>query len=211
MTARWPRSRSSLALVLAGGLLAVVTVSGRAASSSMDCRAAPAGSIDALICGSSLLSALDAEAARLEGLATGSGATSVERDQAGLPPRDRCLQAPAPERCALDWYLARIASLRAASAGARSDDDRGISRGPFAWQCDGGAGPIATVVVNSDPAFLVVGSPRGSLTMWGARSASGAKYDGPGGAMFWEHQGEAHFRERGDSPEVTCTPDRRSR
>ena len=100
--------------------------------------------------------------------------------------------------------------LRAVSEGARSDDDRGISRGPFAWQCDGGAGPMATVFVNSDPAFMVVASPRSSLTMWRARSASGAKYDGPGGALFWEHQGQARFREPGATAEVTCTPDRRN-
>ena len=173
MTARWPRSRSSLALVLAGGLLAVVTVSGRAASSSVDCRAAPAGSIDALICGSSLLSALDAEAARLEGLATGSGATSVERDQAGLPPRDRCLQAPAPERCALDWYLARIASLRAASEGARSTTYDpvllGVTVGAFRDLAEAHDGDVrAEVLGRIDTLWAGVaaaGDPTGSVTI----------------------------------------------
>lgn len=212
MTAPRPRSRSSRALVLAGGLLGILTASIRVADSGVDCRAAQAASIDALVCGSSLLSALDAETARLEGLASRSAAGPIaapgEGDQRGLPPRDMCLQAPAPERCALDWYLARIASLRAVSEAARSDDDRGISRGPVGWQCDGGAGPIATVFVNSDPAFLMVGSPRGSLTMWRARAASGAKYDGPDGALFWEHQGQARFHQPGATAEVTCAPDR---
>ena len=214
MIAQRPRSRSSRALVLAGGLLAILTASLRPADSDVDCRAGQAGSIDALVCGSSLLWALDRETDRLEALASRSAAGPIaapgEGDQRGLPPREMCRQAPAPERCALDWYLARIASLRAVSEAARSDDDRGISRGPFAWQCDGGAGPMATVFVNSDPAFMVVASPRSSLTMWRARSASGAKYDGPGGALFWEHQGQARFREPGATAEVTCTPDRRN-
>jgi Membrane-bound lysozyme-inhibitor of c-type lysozyme len=35
-------------------------------------------------------------------------------------------------------------------------------------------------------------------------SGSGAKYLGVGGESFWEHHGEALYRERNNSPEVRC-------
>ena len=209
MSGRRPRSGSSLALVLGGAILAVLAGLAHAAGPRVECRAPRAGSIDAVVCGSALLSALDAEAARLQALATGSaagsGATALESDQRDwLERRDRCAGGAAPERCALDAYLARIAALRATGDATRRDE-QGISRGPFAWQCDDGAGPLAAVFVNSDPAFLIVRRQNVALTMWRAVSASGARYQGPDDAMFWEHQGEVRFRERSGSTEATCT------
>jgi uncharacterized protein len=209
MSERRPSSRSNLAPVLAGSLLVIHAVSVHAAGPGVDGSTATPGSIEALLCGSSLLSTLDAEVARLYGLATrpatGVDAASIERDQRGwLARRDRCLQAAAPERGALDQYLARIAALRTASAAARSDDRHGISLGPFEWQCGSADGRLATVFVNSDPAFLFASGKSTSLTMWRAISGSGAKYQGPDDAMFWEHQGEATFRARGSAPEVRC-------
>jgi membrane-bound inhibitor of C-type lysozyme len=217
MTGRRPRSGSNL--VLAGSLLAVLAGFGHAAGPTVDCRSPRAGSIDPVICGSSLLSSLDAEATRLQALVTasasapaaGSSVAAVETDQRErLERRDQCVKGAAPERCALDEYLGRIAALRATSDATRGDE-QGISRGPFAWQCDDGAGPLAAVFVNSDPAFLIVRRQNVALTMWRAVSASGARYQGPDDAMFWEHQGEIRFRERAGSPEVTCTSDQRTR
>jgi uncharacterized protein len=217
MTGRRPRSRSSRALVVAGGLLASLAGPAGAAGPRVDCQGATPGSLDALVCGSSLLSALDAETARLQGLVTASATTSAagavppETDQQDwLERRERCTADAARERCALDAYLARIAALRATNDASRGDE-QGISRGPFGWQCDDGAGPLAAVFVNSDPAFLIVRRQTVALTMWRVVSASGARYQGPDGAMFWEHQGEVRFRERAGSPEVTCTSDRRTR
>ena len=218
MTGRRPRSGSSRGVVLAGGLLAVTGLA-HAAGPSVDCRSPRPGSIDQVVCGSSLLVALDAEATRLQSLvsasaaapAAGPSAAAVETDQRErLERRDQCVNGSAPERCALDEYLARIAALRATSDTTRADG-RGISLGPFAWQCHDGAGPLAAVFVNSDPAFLIVRRQNVALTMGRAVSASGARYQGPDGAMFWEHQGEVRFREREGSPEVTCTSDRRAR
>lgn len=219
MTGRRPRSGSSRGVVLAGGLLAVTAGLAHAAGPSVDCRSPRPGSIDQVVCGSSLLVALDAEATRLQSLvsasaaapAAGPSAAAVETDQRErLERRDQCVNGSAPERCALDEYLARIAALRATSDTTRADG-RGISLGPFAWQCHDGAGPLAAVFVNSDPAFLIVRRQNVALTMGRAVSASGARYQGPDGAMFWEHQGEVRFREREGSPEVTCTSDRRAR
>ena len=218
MTGRRPRSRSSRALVPAVGLLAILTGPGAAAEPRVDCRrATTSGSIEALICGSSLLSALDGETARLQGLVTASATTSAsgavapEAEQRDwLERRDRCMGGVAPERCALDAYLGRIAALRATNDTTRGEA-QGISHGPFGWQCDDGVGTLAAVFVNSDPAFLIVRRQNVALTMWRALSASGARYQGPDDAMFWEHQGEVRFRERASSPEVTCTSDRRTR
>jgi uncharacterized protein len=205
--------------VLAGGLLAIVAGAAGAAEPRVDCRATPRGSVEAMVCGSALLSALDAEAARLQWLVTasaatsaaGAGAAALESDQREwLDRRDRCPTSAAPERCTLDAYLARIAALRATNDATRGDE-QGISRGPFGWRCDDGAGPLAAVFVNSDPAFLIVRRQNVALTMWRAVSASGARYQGPDDAQFWEHQGEVRFRERAGSPEATCTSDRRDR
>jgi uncharacterized protein len=219
MTGRRPRSRSSRALALAGGLLAILTGPAGADASRVECGAALRGSIDALVCGSALLSSLDAEATRLQALVTASATTSPAGSGAAAPEteqrewierRDRCVAGAGPERCALDAYLARIAALRATSDTTRADE-RGISRGPFGWQCDDAAGPLAAVFVNSDPAFLIVRRQNVAVTMWRAVSASGARYQGPDDALFWEHQGEVTFRERAGAPEVTCTSDRRTR
>jgi uncharacterized protein len=219
MTGRRPRSRSSRGLVLAGGFLAILTGPAGAAASRVDCGAAARGSLDALICGSALLSSLDAEETRLQGLVTasattspaGSGDTAREAEQREwVERRDRCAAGAGPERCALDAYLARIAALRVTNDATRGDE-QGISRGPFGWQCNDGGGPLAAVFVNSDPAFLIVRRQNVALTMWRAVSASGARYQGPDDALFWEHQGEVKFRERAGSPEVTCTSDRRTR
>ena len=211
MSGRRPTSRNSFAAALAGVLLVILVGRVHAAN----CPAAASGSIDALVCGSSLLSALDAEVARLDGLASrsasGGADATIQTDQRDwLERRDRCTGGVAPERCALDAYLARIAALRATSDATRGDE-QGISRGPFGWRCDDGAGPLAAVFVNSDPAFLIVRRQHVALTMWRAVSASGARYQGPDDALFWEHQGEVRFRERAGSPEVTCTSDRRTR
>ena len=72
MTGRRPRSRSSRALALAGGLLAILTGPADADASRVECGAALRGPIDALVCGSALLSSLDAEATRLQALVTAS-------------------------------------------------------------------------------------------------------------------------------------------
>jgi uncharacterized protein len=211
MSERRPISRSSLAPALAASFLLVLAVGPHAAS----CPAVPPGSIDALVCGSSLLSALDAEVARLDELAVRSAAGGADAaiqtaHREWLERRDRCTGGVAPERCALDAYLGRVAALRATNDATRGDE-QGISRGPFGWQCDDGAGPLAAVFVNSDPALLIVRRENVALTMWRAVSASGARYQGPDDALFWEHQGEVRFRERASSPEVTCTSDRRTR
>src|SRR5262249_44345873 len=96
-----------------------------AAGPSFDCARVKAGSVEALICGSDLLSALDAEMARLYWLARSAyGGASLadlkKRQIKWLKIRNECLEAATSSVCLRDRYLGRIASLRRESALARS-------------------------------------------------------------------------------------------
>lgn len=197
-----------LAPALVGGLVLMLAAIAAAPGPGVSCAGARPRSIEALVCGSPLLAALDAEMARLYRLATGPrepvvamGARQTQRDW--IAERNRCLKTAARETCIRDQYLARIAGLRVASRAAR-DDDHGISLGPFAFRCEDTDGLLTVVFVNSDPAFASISHRGERQTLERARSGSGARYDGPGGGMFWEHHGEATYRDGAARPEVRC-------
>jgi uncharacterized protein len=204
MAPRLPR-----ALLATGGLVLALTGLATAAAPGVSCRTARPRSIEALVCGSPLLASLDAEMARLYRLAAGSEeplvaivAKQAQRDW--LTERNRCLRSAARETCVRDRYLARIAGLRVVSRAARGDDDHGISVGPFTFRCERTDGLLTVVFVNSDPALLSISLGGRRLTMQRAPSGSGARYEGSDHGMFWEHQGEATYRESAKAPEVRC-------
>jgi uncharacterized protein len=193
-------------LVLAGGVVLVAATLAAAAGPGVTCAGARPRSIEALVCGSPLLAALDAEMARLYRLATGPqepvvaiGAKQAQRDW--LLERNRCLKTATRETCVRDRYLARIAGLRAARA-----DDRGISRGPFAFRCENTDGLLTVIFVNSDPAFASISHRGQRQTLRRAPAASGARYEGADEHVFWEHQGEATYRTGAAGSEVRCVP-----
>jgi uncharacterized protein len=197
--------------VLAGGVVLVAATLAAAAGPGVTCAGARPRSIEALICGSPLLAALDAEMARLYRLATGPrepvvaiGAKQAQRDW--LPERKRCLKTASRETCVRDQYLARIAGLRVASRAAR-DDDHGISRGPFVFRCENTDGLLTVIFVNSDPAFASISHRGQRQTLRRAPAASGARYEGTDERVFWEHQGEATYRDGATAPEVRCVPE----
>ena len=199
------------AAALAGGVVLVVGALAAAAGPAATCAGARPRSIEALICGSPLLTALDAETTRVYRLATGPrepvvaiGAKRAQRDW--LLERTRCLKTATRETCVRDQYLARITGLRVASRAAR-EDDRGISRGPFAFRCESTDGLLTVIFVNSDPAFASVSHRGQRQTLQRAPAASGARYEGGDGRVFWEHQGEAIFRAGATAPEVRCVPE----
>jgi uncharacterized protein len=196
--------------VLAGGVvlalaaLAAAAVAGPVAS----CAGARPRSIEALVCGSPLLTALDAETARLYRLATGPrepvvaiGARQAQRDW--LRERNRCAKTATRETCVRDQYLARIAGLRVASRAAR-EDDGGISRGPFAFRCENTDGLLTVIFVNSEPAFASISHLGRRQTLRRALAASGARYEDADGRVLWEHQGEATYRTGAAAPEIRC-------
>jgi uncharacterized protein len=197
--------------VLAAGVVLVAATLWAASGPGVTCRGARPRSIEALICGSPLLAALDAEMARLYRLATGPrepvvaiGAKQAQRDWLGE--RNRCLRTAARETCVRDQYLARIAGLRVASRAAR-DDDQGISRGPFAFRCESTDGLLTVIFVNSDPAFASISHRGQRQTLRRAPAASGARYESADDRVFWEHPGEATYRAGASAPEVRCAPE----
>jgi uncharacterized protein len=197
--------------VLAGGVILVAATLAVAAGPGVTCAGARPGSIEALVCGSRLLAALDAEMARLYRLATGPrepavaiGVRQAQRDW--LRERSRCLKIASRETCVRDRYLARIAGLRVASRAAR-DDDHGISRGPFVFRCEDTDGLLTVVYVNSDPAFASISHRGQRQTLRRAPAASGARYEGAEERQLWEHQGEVTYRAGATAPEVRCVPE----
>jgi uncharacterized protein len=199
------------ALLATGGLILALAGLASAVEPGVSCTTARPRSIEALICGSPLLVSLDAETARLYRLATGPQekeplvaivAKQAQRDW--LAERHRCLKTAARETCVRDRYLARIAGLRVVSTAARGDDDHGISRGPFTFRCESIDGLLTVVFVNSDPALVSISQGGRRLTLERAPSGSGARYEGPDDRMFWEHQGEATYRDSATSPRARC-------
>jgi uncharacterized protein len=195
----------------AGGVVLVVATLAAAAGPVATCAGARPRSIEALICGSPLLTALEAETARLYRLATGPrepvvaiGAKQAQRDW--LLERNRCFKVATRETCVRDRHLARIAGLRVASRAAR-EDDRGISRGPFAFRCEHTDGLLTVIFVNSEPAFASISHRGQRQTLQRAPAASGARYEGADERAFWEHQGEATYRVGAAAPEVRCVPE----
>jgi len=198
-------SRFICMLVLLGGSPSAVT----AVEPNPDCAAAKPGSIERLLRGSRLLSRLDAELTRIYALATApksaAAAATIRTQQAAwLAGRSACIKSPTQTECTRDLYLARIATIRAQSRPARSDDNKGISLGPFAFRCDQLDATLDITYVNVDPGLAWVTVEDHAYPLVQQRSGSGARYEG-NGTLFWEHQGDARWRGTTSTPEVACS------
>ncbi|HEU5217377.1 MAG TPA: MliC family protein [Gemmatimonadales bacterium] len=174
-----------LAPAVVGGLALMLAALAAAPGSGVTCAGARPRSIEALVCASPLLAALDAETARLYRLATG--------------PREPVVAIGA-KQAQRDWLAERSRCLKSAAR----DDDRGISLGPFAFRCADTDGLLTVIFVNSDPAFASISHRGERQTLERAASGSGARYEGPDGRMLWEHHGEATYRDGAAGPEVRC-------
>ena len=160
------------------------------------------------MCRTPMLTRLDAELTRLYALATGpkagAPATAIRNQQAAwLSQREACVKSKTQLECVRDLYLARIASIRAASRSARAADPKGISLGPFAFRCEGLDATLNITYVNADPGLAWITIKDQSYALVQQRSGSGARYEG-NGTLFWEHQGEARWRGTTNIPEITC-------
>ncbi|MGQ0811664.1 MAG: MliC family protein [Nitrospiraceae bacterium] len=196
-------------LTLAGSLVAGLIGTVYAADPSFDCRQVKPSSIESVICGSPQLSSLDREMVRLYKLATGpaSGASVEEAKQehmVWLKEYNQCARIQAQELCMRNRYLKRIARLRLSSKAARGADDKGISIGPVVYQCEKTDGMVIATFVKADPPVAYVTRKDTWVTMERVPSGSGAKYQGDSAQSFWEHQGEALYREGDEVPEVKC-------
>lgn len=167
--------------------------------------------MDAALCADPSLAALDAERARLAGLAAGAleGAEALEfaqlqaRWRAG---RDRCAargEAAAP--CARTATVLRIHDLRARHPALREGE--GGSIGPIRFACaDGSALSVVFVTVGTGAASVQRGGA--GVVLPRVRSGSGGRYaltaaeGGP--AEFWTKGREAAYAPKGAASPVIC-------
>lgn len=142
----------------------------RAIMASFDCDRAR-GQAQELICGDSMLAAMDRELARLTSLA-GDPASQAEWVQQ----RDACAKADELRQCVMAAAMLKIHRVRQGSEAARAA--AGPSLGPVEFDCRGLPDPLQATFVQSDP---------GAVTLeWGGRSiaieqisaASSAYYEG---------------------------------
>ena len=108
-----------------------------AATPSFDCKKAD-GQVEQMVCKDATLARLDRETTRLYGLAldarslpTAQKKSLIAEQRGWIKGRNDCSKADDAHACTATAYLQRIYDLRHGYAGARTQDDRGISRGPF--------------------------------------------------------------------------------
>ncbi len=194
--------------MLCAAIAGTVAMSAAAADPPVDCKTAKLRSIERLMCRSPVLARLDTELTRLYTLATGpkagASAPDIRKQQSALlAERAACVKSKTQEDCVRDLYLARIAGVRTLSRQARSADNKGISLGPFPFQCEGVDAALNITYVNVVPGLAWVTIKDRSYPLVQQRSGSGARYEGDG-TLFWEHQGEARWRGTTNNPEVAC-------
>lgn len=190
---------------IGGGLIAALflyCLPALAASPSLACDQ-PDGGVPKLVCQDPRLAELDREVARLFQLAradqreTGSDPAALDAGERGwIEGRDACRKTDDVRACVVASYAERIAELRRSYAGARSQDDRGISLGPFVVRCDGLDAPLGATFVNGgeEPALAYLVGLEPALIVSQAPSGSGARYTGrygAGTATFWNKGREA--------------------
>ena len=151
-----------------------------AATPSFDCAKA-ATAVEKVVCDDGPLAALDVELARLHRLAaTGKGAEALRSSQAKWrDERNACATAADVAACTVRSYVERIYRVRKDFPRARTDDEKGVSHGPFAIRCAGFDPVISIGYAGTDPSWAwAEWSGKGHL-LGQAPSGSGAKYEGP--------------------------------
>lgn len=183
---------------------------------SFDCAKAQSSAEEA-ICSNDQLAMLDLELARLYRLAVTSDYVSGERlaelkamQRGWIKGRDECWKASTDlETCVADSIAMRAHELRTGYADARSEDDTGISVGPFPYICEGLEPILSVVVLKSDPGIVSLRWWDTWVTAQQVPSASGAKYEaGMADGMFgfWMKGDEAIFTQPG-SGDLSCKQD----
>ena len=205
---RAPHSAARCALaIICTVVLSCVAPAATAASETVACSNAAAGTADRAVCDSSLLSSLDTEVQRLFGLAVaapvGLSAAQVRQQQASwMMARARCTNDPNHVICLRNRYLRRIVALRAESVSARAGESKGTSLGPFVFTCHG-SGVLTITYVNVTPPLAWIAQNGHTYVMEQGMSGSGARYVG-NGRVFWEHQGGASWQTSPTAKESTC-------
>ena len=169
--------------------------------------------IEQLVCKDATLARLDRETTRLYGLAldarslpTPQKKTLLAEQRGWIKGRNDCAKTDDAQACTTTTYLRRIYDLRHGYAGARTQDDRGISRGPFNIRCPGVDAVIAGTFVQTEPGYAYLRWLDQQLVLQQAPAASGARYvvtlkDGE--AQFWDKGPDARLVLPG-KPEMNC-------
>jgi uncharacterized protein/heat shock protein HslJ len=192
------------------------TQSGRAQiEPSFNCDKAES-SAERAVCDSDQLAMLDNEVARLYQLALATPELDIAREnelkayQRGwIKGRDDCWKdAKGLPVCIAREYAIRIHELRMSYANARTDDESGISTGPFAYHCEGLDALISAVFIQSDAPMVSLAWRDSWRALQRTSSASGAKYEADysmsGSYVFWTKGEEAVFSRPGEA-ETHCS------
>ena len=186
-----------------GASLLLVASNAQAQGPSYDCSKVEQGSIEALVCQSAELSALDRQMAEIYAAALKKAGNEhpayLKPTQRGwIKGRDDCWKALDIPACVKDSYQQRLVELQARYRLVESI-------GPVAFGCNGN--PSDEVIVTffkTEPASLIAERGDSTALMLQTVSASGARYEGPN-ELFWEHQGKATLRWGFEAQEMTCT------
>lgn len=191
-----------LALLTASPVMLCVSGIASAASPSFDCKAAE-GQTEQLICKDDTLARLDRETTRLYGLAldapslpTAQKKRLLAEQRGWIKGRNDCWKSEDARACATTSYLQRIYELRHSYAGARTQDDKGISRGPFGIRCPGVEAVIAGTFVQTAPGYAYLRWLDQQLVLKQTPAASGARYAATvadGEALFWDKGPDAQL------------------
>lgn len=193
---------ATLRLILIGSASLLLACSLPNAGPAYPCSKLPSASIEALVCQSDELSALDRQLAEVYAAATHQAGNqqlpTLKAGQRGwIKGRNACWNSAEQSSCVKLSYQQRIAELQ-----ARYQLIPG--NGPFRFACDGDPQNqvSATFYATEPPTLLAERGGRTSL-LYQVRSGSGAKYEGQN-EMLWEHQGQAIIRWGLAAPEMTC-------
>lgn len=157
------------------------------------------GQVEELVCSDNELAKMDRELVRLTDLVRNDeGAASEKRKELGRSKSDfyrdieECWKAIAFRQCVITGYAAVIARVRSGNAISRMRDAEGISRGPFAFRCDGFGALIGATFVTTDPGVVFLEWADSEIALSKTPTGSGSKY-----ASRWEND-DWVFRERGE-------------
>lgn len=170
---------------------------------SFDCSKVEAGSIEALVCKDSELSALDRKLSEVYAEALKKAANEqppvLKAEQRGwIKGRNDCWKTDDQERCVKEEYINRIAELQ-----ARYRLLPGT--GPITYTCNGTQkNEITVTFFKTDPPTLIAERGDSVALMYLQPSGSGAKYQGQDNT-FWEHHGEAMVTWGYGAPAMRCT------
>jgi uncharacterized protein len=192
----------TLRFILIGGTSLLLANTAQAGDPSFDCSKVESGSIEARVCQSDELSALDRQLAEVYAAATKKAVNQhppvlKARQRGWIKGRNDCWKAAEQSQCIKDSYRLRIAELQARYQLLPGN-------GPFTFACAGDAhDEVIATFYPTDPPTLIAERGDSVSLLYQVISGSGAKYEG-GNELFWEHQGEAIIRWGYEAPEMHC-------